>query len=199
MSMPGFVFYFRCDACDKNSDHYSIFPFHDIVRPDISLPAWSRTHQSWCEIRLSLSAAQRKDLESDLQNMNNFAASLSTRAFTVCVPRLLSENGTCAVTVTPQSTCPYCGDACRTIFGYPPREELLTPADIPSEELDAAPISAIELSVRSRNICFALGIRTLGQLREKRDTVVSHKQATDRTVAEIDRWLAVGQPSEKAT
>ena len=199
MSMPSFVFYFRCDTCDANSDDYSIFPFHDLIRPDITLPAWSGLHKCWSQIQLALSAEQRKELESDPQNMIDFAASLSTESLTVCVPQLQSENCDCAVSVTPEAICPSCGGRSRTIFGYPPREELLSVAEIPSEELNAAPISAIELSARSRNICSALGIRTLGQLREKRDTFISHKRTTDSSVAEIDRWLAVGQSSDKAT
>lgn len=199
MSMPGFVFYFRCDACDTNSDDYSIFPFHDLFRPDISLPAWSRVHKCWSRIQLALSTEQRNELESDPQTMNDFAASLSTETFTVCVPQLLSENSNCAASVTPEAICPYCGGACHTVFGYPPREELLS-TELPPEELNAAPVSAIELSARSRNICSALGIRTLGQLREKRHTFVSHDQATDTSIAEIDRWLSVGHtPPDKAT
>jgi hypothetical protein len=199
MSMPGFVFYFRCDMCDANSDDYSIFPFYDLFRPDISLPAWSRLHKCWSRIQMALSTQQRQELESDRQKMIDFAASLSTESLSVCVPQLHSENSNCIVSVAPESICPYCGGASRTIFGYAPREKLLSTAEISPEELNAAPIAAIELSVRSRNICSALGIRNVGQLREKRDTFVSHKQSNDSSVAEIDRWLAVGLPSEKAT
>ena len=200
MSMPGFNFYFRCDTCDVNSDHYSIYPFHDLFRPDISLPAWSCLHKCWSSIQLALSAEQRRELESDPQKLLDFAASLSTASLTVCVPRLKSENSDCAVSVTPEAICPYCGGTSRTIFGYPPPyEEQLSSTDIPQEEFNIAPISRIELSVRSRNICSSLGIRTLGELREKRAAFVQHKSSTDRVVAEIDRWLSVGQPSENVT
>jgi hypothetical protein len=199
MSIPGFVFYFRCDDCDANSDDYSVFPFHDLFRADISLPAWSRLHKCWSQLQLALSTEQRKELESDPQSMIDFAASLSTDSLTVCVPRLQSENGDCAVSVTPAAICPHCGGHSLTVFGYPPCEDLLSAVEIPPEELNAAPISAIELSVRSRNICSAHGIRTLGQLREQRDTFISDKRTTDSSVAEIDRWLAVGHRTEKAT
>ncbi len=195
----GFVFYFRCDACDADSDDYSIFPFHDIFRSDISLPAWSCPHKCWSRINLALSSEQRIELESDPQNMIDFAASLSSEALTVCVPHLQSENSDCAVSVTPEPICPSCGGKSRTIFGYPPPEERSSVTEILPEELNAVPISAIELSVRSRNICSALGIRTLGALREKRDTFIGHERSTQSSVAEIDRWLTVGQSSEKAT
>lgn len=197
--MPGFVFHFRCDTCDANSDSYSIFPFHDIFRPDISLPAWSRPHKCWSCIHLALSAEQRQDLESAPEHMIEFAASLSTESLTVCVPQLQPENGDCTVSVTPEAICPSCGNKAHTVFGYPPPVEPQPATGIPPEELNAAPLAAIELSVRSRNICESLGIRTLGQLREMRDAFVGHRGTTDSSVTEIDRWLAVGQSSEDAT
>jgi hypothetical protein len=31
MSMPGFVFYFRCDSCGVTSGEYSAYVFHDLL------------------------------------------------------------------------------------------------------------------------------------------------------------------------
>ena len=47
MTMPGFVFHFRCDSCDASSHDYSVFAFSDVLRPDVVLPAWSLRHRCW--------------------------------------------------------------------------------------------------------------------------------------------------------
>ena len=196
MSMPGFVFYFRCDACDMSSDEYSIFPFPDIFSSHISLPAWSRIHNCWANLRLALNSDHRARLESDPQQMVDFASSVTTTSLTVCIPRLCYDQSRCAVSITPEPECPYCGKPCEAIFGYPPHEHLIT--EILPEEFEATPISAIDISVRTRNICSTLGIRTIGQLRNHREHVVGHKQAGDTTVAEVDRWLAIGSQLRQA-
>lgn len=193
MSMPGFVFYFRCDICGVNSDDYAVFPFHDVLRPDISLPAWSLIHRCWAQIQMSLSAEHRKKLESDPHSMIALAASLSTNALTVCVPQFRSNNGVPLVTVSPEPICPYCGQVCYAVFGYPPPVECLTAASLLTEDYNAISISEIDLSIRLRNICVELGVVTLGQLREKRGIAAAHSNSTDTVITEIDRWLAMGR------
>ena len=196
MSMPGFVFFFRCNDCDAHSDHYSMFPLGG-HGADVWLPAWSCIHKCWAKIHLRLSPEQRKSLESDADALRAVATSLSSDALTVCVPQLHSG---LRVTVTPNSICPKCGQVCDTVPGYPPKEHLLSKAEIPIDEINAASISMIELSVRSRNICLSLGIRTVGQLRKRRNNFVTHKQVADSCVAEIDEWLSIGDSTlESAT
>lgn len=193
MSMPGFVFHFRCDACGAISEDYSIFPFPNILRSDITLPGWSLAHKCWSQIQLSLNTDQHTQLESDPERMIWFATSLTSPSLTVCVPRLCNNEGVCGVSVTPDPICPHCAAMCNAIFGYPPREQKLATTDISHEELDIIPVSAIDISVRTRNLCSALGIRTIGQLRNRRDNIVNHKQATDSLIAEVDRWVALSR------
>ena len=189
MSMPGFVFYFRCDPCDANSDSYPIFPFSSTVDSDILLPAWSRTYRCWSSIRLSLSREQRNELESNREGLLEFAKTLSTEALTVGVRLLGAENQNSEAIVRPDPICPYCGFSCRIIDGYPPRERGALKHEIPSEVLDVTPIYQIELSVRTKNICSLLGIETLGQLRERREEFVGDRRVSEASIAEIDEWL----------
>lgn len=192
MSMPGFVFHFRCVACDAASQDYPIFPFSDIFRADILLPAWSREHRCWAAIHLTLNSDQRTELETDAERMISFARSLSSPAFTVCVPSLRVSHGECCeVLVTPEPICPHCGAMSQPIFGYPSCEAKRTITDFPPEEIDAIPLSALDLSVRTWNLCSELNILTIGQLRNQRDSVVHHKQATNSTIEEIDRLTTI--------
>ena len=197
MSMSGFVFHFRCDACNATSGDYSIFPFPDIFRADILLPAWNLEHRCWSQIQLSLNSDQRTQLETDAERMTAFARSLSSPSFTVCVPHLRDIDGECGVSVTPDPICPHCGVICHPIFGYPSREAKLTTTDFPPEEIDAIPLSAIDISVRTRNLCSELGIRTIGQLRNRRDSIANHKRATDSLLDEVDRWVTIATRKAK--
>jgi|GEM_PF-3275451 hypothetical protein len=189
MTMPGFVFHFRCYACGRTSEDYSTFPFPDILRPDILLPAWSLEHKCWSQIQLSLNQDQRTKLEADAELMTSFARSLSSHFLTVCIPHLRHTNGKCSVTVTPDPICPHCGLECHSVFGYSPSETKLTTKAFIPEEVDIIPLSAIDISVRTRHICSELGLLTLGQLRDGREQLMNHRQTTDSVVEEIDRWL----------
>ena len=200
MSMPGFNFYFRCESCNSRSDAYSVYPFPDLFRPEIILPAWSVAHQSWAQVQLSLTAEQRAHIESDPKNLNSFASSLTSSAFTVFAPQLsIDRADQCAVIVTPAPHCPRCHCACDSVFGYPPTESRTTIPELSAEEFDTTPLSMIEFSVRSRNICYSLGIKTLGQLRKHRDAFAKHKQASPLTILEVDRWLEIKPNTENAT
>lgn len=193
MSMPGFVFHFECDTCARASDDYCVFPFPDIWRPQIHLPARSREHECWGEIRLDLTSELRSKLESDPRHLLDFAASLSTERLVVYVASLISGSDVFAVSVVPEPVCPHCDRPCRSVWGYPPDERPLGPSDIAPEELDMAPLSAIDLSVRTRQICSQLNIRTIGQLRKRRDDVANRSVSNDATAEEIDRWLSLGE------
>lgn len=195
MSMPGFVFYFRCDNCAAASDHYSTFPFPGTFSSDLFLPAWSRSYKCWSQIELSLSSDRRVQLQANPQQLIAIAASLSSAALTVGVPCLHIDNGMGRVSVTPEPTCPHCGESCDAVFGYPPGEQSRAAIpEIPREELDSTPIVDCDLSVRTRNICYSIGIDTIGKLRDRRDEFFNHKMTTDTAVAEVELWLSGGTP-----
>jgi len=195
MSMPGFTFYFTCESCDANSDAYSVFPFHDIFRPELVLPTWSFAQHCWGELRLSLTSDQRQHLVADFRHLLAFAQSLSSETMTVAIPKLATES---CVIVTPKPHCPLCGGNVTTVFGSPDTEGKLTPNKLIPEEFDLTPISAIELSVRSQNICYSLGIKTIGQLRKRRDEFSQHKSSSPGTLAEIDQWLGINGDADSA-
>ena len=188
MSMPGFTFYFACESCDTNSDAYSVFPFPDIFRPSLSLPTWSFPQHCWGELQLTVAEEQRDHLVSDFRHLLAFANSLSSETLTIAVPKL-GGGEPHAETVTPRPHCPLCGGNVTTIFGSPDAETKLTPNELTPEEIDLIPISAIELSIRSQNICYTLGIKTIGQLRSRRDEFSQHKSSSPGTVVEINEWL----------
>lgn len=85
-----------------------------------------------------------------------------------------------------------------TVFGSPDSEKKLAPEDLIPEVFDLTPISAIELSVRSQNICYSLGIKTIGQLRNRRDEFSHHTSSSAGTVAEIDQWLKITDDTDFA-
>jgi len=186
MTMPGFVFHFRCDACNANSDEYSVYVFNDLVRSDVGLPAWSLTHKCWATILAHLDSDQRRAMDSDRDELLSFAASLSSDNITVGVPELSAhELGSFNVKVTPDPICPYCSARCRTPFGYPPQVE--APETLFSAaELRSAPIALIGLSVRVRNICRELCIATVGELENARSRFVAHRAASEGAVQEVD-------------
>jgi len=197
MSMPGFTFYFACESCDTNSDAYSIFPFPDIFRPGLVLPTWSFAQHCWGELKLSLTREQREYLDSDFRHLLAFAISLSSETLTIGIPKL-GGGEPCVVMVTPRPHCPLCGGNVTTIFGSPDTEERIALDDLIPEEFDLTPISAIELSVRSQNICYSLGIKTIGQLRNRRDEFSQHKSSSSGTLAEIDQWLKFNGDADSA-
>lgn len=100
-----------------------------------------------------------------------------------------AENS-CGIATTPEPECPYCRTTCEALFGTALPSSKLEIAEVGIEELEAAPIAMIDVSVRTRNICNSLGIRTLGQRRKYRDKIVDFKGSTSSTIAEVDRWLA---------
>lgn len=97
----------------------------------------------------------------------------------------------------PAPICPKCEQPCAIMFGHSHRASKSKITDIPVKEVDAAPLSSIEMSVRTRNLCASLGIRTIGQLRKRRDNVIQHDRATESSRAEIDRWLSLGRPAKR--
>ena len=197
MSMPGFTFHFACESCDANSDAYSIFPFHDLFRPELALPTSSFSQHCWGELRLSVSCEQREHLIADFRHLLAFAQSLSSDALTIGVPKL-GGGDLNVVTVTPRPHCPQCGGDVTTNFGSPDASEKITLDDLAPEEFDLTPISAIELSVRSQNICYSLGMKTIGQLRHRRDEFSQHQSSSPATMAEIDQWLKLNGDAESA-
>lgn len=191
MTMPGFVFHFRCDSCDATSHDYSVFAFNDILRPDVVLPAWSLTHRCWATIRADLSSGQRRSMASDRDALLSFATSLSSDNLTVGVPELaVSSTESFDVAVTPEPRCPYCGLRCESPFGYPPRELPPDFAPATAAEFRAAPLSLIDLSVRARMIAHDLDIMTVGQLEAARPQFNAHPKATKTTMAEIQDLLS---------
>ena len=191
MTMPGFVFHFRCDSCEATSHDYSVFAFSDILRPDIVLPAWSLKHRCWATIKANLSSDQRRALASDRDALLSFAASLSSDNLTVGVPELaVSSTKSIEVVVSPDPVCPHCALRCQSPFGYPPREQPPDFAPVTAGEFLAAPLSLIDLSVRARMIARDLDIRTVGQLEASRSQFDAHPAATEGTVAEIEDLLS---------
>jgi hypothetical protein len=197
VTMPGFVFHFHCDSCGATSDDYSLYVFNDIFRPDIGLPAWSLTHKCWARIYADLRLDQRRAMESDPAVLLEFAASLSSDHMTVGVPQMtFGDSHSIDVKVTPEPRCPYCGSRCRSPFGYTPAET--PPAFVPMSvaEFRSAPLSLIDLSVRARNICSNLGIRTVGELEDSRARFAAHRGAAESTMAEIERLLSLKPADE---
>ena len=52
----------------------------------------------------------------------------------------------------PAPICPKCEQPCAIMFGHSHRASKLKITDIPVKEVDAAPLSSIEMSVRTRNL-----------------------------------------------
>ena len=191
MSMPGFVFHFRCDSCDATSHDYSLFAFSDIFHSNILLPGWSMLYKCWATLNVDLSSAQRKTMASDRNALLAFARSFSSEGLAVGVPEFaVSHSQSFDVSVSPTPLCPYCGLACQTVFGYPPRELPPDFAPITADEFRTAPLSLIDLSVRSMMIARDLNLRTVGQLESARFQFEQHPQATDATITEVQDLLS---------
>ena len=190
MSMPGFVFYFQCDSCNTKSGSYSVYVFHNLFSPNISLPAWSLAHKYWGSVSADLSVEQRRAMESDRELLLSFAASLTSDNLTVGVPQLSTgQSDSFYVELTPEPRCPYCGVTCRSVLGYPSLEESSSNALVSLAEFRAAPLSLIGLSVRTKMICRDLGLDTIGELEDGRSRFAAHPRATDIAVQEIDSLL----------
>jgi len=125
VSMPGFRYGFLCPACGEQSDDYPAYRFPNIFEPRLILPAWSRELRCYGEVICRIAWEERSRLEKDLGACLAFAARLSSPAFTVGVPRLLSdsERSGFAVEVTPSPSCPFCGASVEVWFGEPPRRD----------------------------------------------------------------------------
>lgn len=190
MSMPGFVFHFRCESCGACSQDYPAYVFPDIFRPTLFLPAWSPLHECWGTVSLDLKPEQRRTLESDRSALQSFAASVSPPQMTIGVPRLsLRSNEDPSVIVEPDPVCPHCGTKCQTNFGYPPRQPAPGPDRASLEEPCKVPLCRVELSVRATGICRELGFSTTGDLEANRSLWESHRLATPSVREEFQRLI----------
>lgn len=198
MSMPGFVFHFRCDSCNAISDCYSVFAFPNTIEPTIALPVWSVLHRCWGTFSAKLSDDDRRAMESDRNKLLAFAASLPSDSAIVGVPEMgEGQSDLPNVRISPDPICPYCGALCDTLFGYPPKRN--TPPIAPKTVADfrAVPLSAVDLSVRATMICRILGLETLGQLEDSQAEFAVHPRATKSTVQEVDDLLELKPVTEE--
>jgi hypothetical protein len=186
MTMPGFVFHFRCE-CGAISSEYSVYAFPATFEPYLSLPTWSPHHSFWGSFSAELTENKRHELESDKKRLQDFAASISCEKMTVGVPQMVSGR----VEVTPRPRCPQCGEMCESVFGYPPNSGKPTIDAEMLKEFDAIPISLVELSVRARMICSEIGIDTLGDLDDFQAKIAEHPRITQNIIREIDDVLAL--------
>ncbi len=123
MSMPGFRYGFSCSACGEGSEDYPAFVFPNLFDPQMILPFWSRELRCYGEVILYVNEEKRRRLEQDYDAQVALAATLSSPAMTVGVPRLSSDadRRALAVHVTPTPVCPICGGPVEVWFGDPPR------------------------------------------------------------------------------
>ena len=119
MSMPGFVFFFRCPRCGKASEVYSLYPFPDLFRCCLSLPAWSRELRCYMSVGCELSREQRERVDGNRAALRALAQQLSSSVFTVGVPWLAGSSKAPGVEVDPLPECPSCGALVEPVFGYP--------------------------------------------------------------------------------
>ena len=87
MSMPGFVFHFRCRACGHNSDEYPLYVFPDLFDSTLLLPAWSRQLGCYMTVSCDLTPADRTRCEQDPSELPRIATILGNDHVTVGVPR----------------------------------------------------------------------------------------------------------------
>lgn len=164
MSMPGFVFHFRCLECEKSSPDYSICVFPDIFRAEITLPAWSVRFRCYSEVRCYLAPEDRPLIEGAPVRLRELVAQLSSPRLTVGFP-LWSQGATEVITVEPPPICPFCGCSVETLIGYAPEEQAEPIKDIGDPY--AVPFSRLGLSVRALNCLRQVGIESLGDLCER--------------------------------
>lgn len=192
MSMPGFVFHFRCQ-CGAISNEYPAYPFPSTFEANLILPTWSTSHRFWGSINTVLTDEDRVELDGDFERLQEFAASISSEHLTVGAPRLVSGG----VEVQPVPRCPQCGEVCEAIFGYPPSSSKPSIAPQLLGNFDSIPIELADLSVRTRMICNEIGITTLGELVEFNAKIANHPRITQNVLREIDDVLAL-KPSPDA-
>ena len=119
MSMPGFVFHFRCRACGHNSDEYPLYVFSSTFEPILMLPAWSQQLGYYMSISCDLTDADRDRCQKDPSELTRIANMLCNEHVTVGVPRWGQGLAEREVRVTPPPTCPKCGAAADAVWGYP--------------------------------------------------------------------------------
>jgi len=119
MSMPGFVFHFRCVACGHNSDEYPLHVFSNTLEPVLMLPAWSRRLGCYMTISCDLTAEDRHRCQNDASELARIAKMIGNDHVTVGVPRWGQGLAEREVRVTPSPTCPKCGAAAEAAWGYP--------------------------------------------------------------------------------
>lgn len=119
MSMPGFVFHFRCRECGHNSDEYPLYVFPDTFGGALLLPAWSKRLACYMTITCDLSVVDRTRCNDNPSEVNRIAQMLSNDCVTVGVPRWGNGLGEKEVRVVPSPQCPKCGAVVDTVWGYP--------------------------------------------------------------------------------
>lgn len=119
MSMPGFVFHFRCAQCGKNSDEYPLYLFPETFGSTLLLPAWSGKLRCYMTIQCDLAAEDRDLCQSDAHQLDRIAELLGNDIVTVGVPHWGSGLGRKEVRVVPSPVCPRCGATVDTVWGYP--------------------------------------------------------------------------------
>jgi hypothetical protein len=186
MSMPGFVFHFRC-KCGALSDEYPAYAFPLTFDANLTLPTWSTQHKFWGTLNAVLTDADRIELDGDYERLQEFAASISTDHMTVGAQRLASGG----VEIQPTPCCPQCGDICETVFGHTPNSGKPSISAEMLKDFDTIPIALADLSVRARMICNEIGLTTLGDLGEFNDRIVNHPRITQNVILEIDNILAL--------
>ena len=119
MSMPGFVFHFRCRACGHNSDEYPLYVFPDTFGATLMLPAWSRQLGCYMTISCDLTAEDRDRCQKDEAELKRIAKLLGNDYVTVGVPRWGQGLAEREVGVEPAAECPKCGAQAEPVWGYP--------------------------------------------------------------------------------
>lgn len=192
MTMPGFVFHFKCDSCMKQSESYPSHVFPTLFDQRLSLPTWSTQHQFWGDIRAKLSSIQQDNLD-DPKVLISLAQSLSSSALTVCVPFVRYEDDSLEprLELFPDPVCPHCQQGCRAILGCSDR--LIRPFYESVEEFDGTLIGEFPFSLGAIRVLEELGIETLGQLHSQFDKVKTH-QSMKRTTLKVLRKCLERRP-----
>lgn len=119
MSMPGFVFHFRCRTCGHNSDEYPLYAFPDTFDGMLMLPAWSRQLGCYISITCYFTQADRERCLKDPQDLTRIAMMLGNECVTVGVPRWGLGFEEREVRIEPTADCPKCGALVDAVWGYP--------------------------------------------------------------------------------
>jgi len=186
MSMPGFVFHFRC-KCGAISDEYPAYAFPSTFEANLTLPTWSTQHKFWGSFNAVLTKEDRFELGGNYERLQEFAASISTDNMTVGAQRLASGG----IEIQPTPNCPQCGDVCETVFGYTPNSGKPSISAEMLKDFDSIPIALADLSVRASMICNDIGLTTFGDLGEFNIKIANHPRITQNVLVEIDDVLAL--------